>query len=236
MLQQGAAGWHLSRMEFSNNPVDNVFTPLLFKAVAEHRDPECTGSLQTLIDAGTEVDGMCTDDAVGHRSALMFAAHVVNCADSVAILLRSGADPCLQVPGGNTALHFTAEAERVDMCRLLIAASTSTLNVRDDAGRQPILSAARHLHVLQLLHKEYGADLSTCDNAGNCLLHYTAEKPERLPALEYLLSCGLNANTAAHDKHTATHLAASKGNVAAVQLLLDHGAEPALENEQGNNA
>jgi uncharacterized protein len=179
---------------------------------------------------------MCTNDAVGHRSALMFAAHVVNCTQSVGILLRNGADPCLQVPGGNTALHFTAEAGRADMCRLLIAASIITLNVRDDAGRQPILSAARHLNVLQLLHKEYGADLSISDNAGNCLLHYTAEKPERLPALEYLLSCGLNANTAAHDKHTALRLAASKGNVAAVQLLLDRGADPALENEQGNNA
>jgi uncharacterized protein len=223
-------------VKFDNGLLDNMFTPMLFKAIARHRSPSFRGSLQALIDAGADVDGMCTNDVAGHRTALMFAAGVVGCAESVSILLRSGADPCLQIPGGTTAMHLVVEEGRADMCKLLINASASTLQVRDCLGKQPVFSAVEHLHVLQLLHKTYGADLSTCDHAGNCLLHYTVEKPDKLPALEYLLSCGLDANTAAVDKHTPIHLAASKGNVAAVQLLLDHGADPALENQQGNNA
>ena len=46
----------------------------------------------------------------------------------------------------------------------------------------------------------------------------------KLMAMQMLLDCGVNVNSADYDRRTALHLAASEGNKRMCQYLVDHGA------------
>jgi ankyrin repeat protein len=148
--------------------------------------------------------------------------------EPVKLLLQHGADVRLRTPATTmTALHVAARRGYKDKCKLLIEADESTLELRSCDGKTPIFDAvvAGHLPVVELLHKSYNADIFTVDDDGLTLLHgaVLAETSSQ-PLLAYLLRNGLSVNAVNKATRTPLHAAVDKGNAAAVQILLEHGA------------
>jgi ankyrin repeat protein len=52
--------------------------------------------------------------------------------------------------------------------------------------------------------------------------------------LKRLLDAGIDKNAADYDKRTAAHIAAAEGNVAAIRVLAEHGADLTLQDRWGN--
>ena len=52
--------------------------------------------------------------------------------------------------------------------------------------------------------------------------------------LKRLLNAKIQVNASDYDKRTAAHIAASEGNVAALKLLVEAGADLSLEDRWGN--
>jgi ankyrin repeat protein len=145
-------------------------------------------------------------------------------------LLNGGANPGQQAQTSQgTALHVAAAKGFADKCRLLLDAGGSRLlELRDGLGRAPIFSAVagKHMHILELLHTEYGADLHTTDHRNATLLHSAASYGD-VAAMDYLLLHGVDTNAVSSDGMTALSQAAGTGSVVAVQHLLQRGAEAA---------
>eukprot|EP00953_Heterococcus_sp_UTEX-ZZ885_P040176 20553-Heterococcus_DN1.PRE.2 len=133
---------------------------------------------------------------------------------------------------------MAARAGRTDVCKLLLEASGGTgSDVKDVHGCTPPSEAvgANHLAVVELLHARFGCDLLTRDANGVTLLHVAAMRAGP-PMLEYLICNGLDINAVTNEAAvTPLLIAVQKGNAAAVQTLLEHGASTAVANNGGDS-
>ncbi len=158
-----------------------------------------------------------------HRRALHLAV-VKDQAHSVRALLELGAHPDATDAGGLTPLDEAALRGRTDIARMLIDAGASltlasaiALQRTDDAGR--------------LLREDPDA-LKPGHRWGTLIVRAAAESPADV--IETLIRLGASVNTVddpttAVDEtvgYTALHAAAFHGNLAAVDVLLKHGANP----------
>ncbi len=75
----------------------------------------------------------------------------------------------------------------------------------------------------------YGADPMAHDTAGETPLH-KAVREDRLEAAEALVSVS-NVNTASNNGMTPLHWACIGGNIEMAECLLNHGADPNLQND-----
>jgi ankyrin repeat protein len=228
----------LVELQFVDAP--SAMVPLIFKAVSTHyvaQDPALQHeSLELLLQAGASVNGICKDENGHEDTALTLACKVHCCTAPVRLLLAHGADPALQLSTGEAALHSAARAGRVIVCEMLLQADGCELEVRDRLGLTPLAYAVRqgHLRVVELLHRQWGADLSTT-HAHGTLLHLAAASGQR-SVLEYLLHNGLDVNAATVRAVTPMWVAAQEGKIVAVQTLLEHGASITAVDAQGENA
>eukprot|EP00953_Heterococcus_sp_UTEX-ZZ885_P037180 19119-Heterococcus_DN1.PRE.2 len=213
--------------------------PLIFKAVSTHcsvQNPALHhAGLELLLESGANANAICIA-ADGHEdTALMAACSVKCCTAPVRLLLAHGADPALQTSKGNTALHSAASAGHADICKVLLEAGCGP----DEPNRNGLTPLGRAVHkghvpVVELLHKQWGADLNISNANGETLLHLAAASGQR-PMLQYLMRNGLNANTASHNAVTPARMAAEAGNTEAVQTLLEHGASATVVDSHGDN-
>ncbi len=80
---------------------------------------------------------------------------------------------------------------------------------------------------------KHGADLSmsgTHAASSLCQAVYNGD----ILMLKRLLNAKIHVNASDYDKRTAAHIAASEGNVAALKLLVEAGADLSLEDCWGN--
>lgn len=127
-----------------------------------------TGNVETLrqlVDSGVPVD---TVDPNGW-TALMLAAKYGN-AETVHYLVKSGAEVNRRNKLNGTALHSAAQRGHAEVVRFLLNEGAN-VNERYDNGATPLITAAAHLEVLQVLVAA-GADLNMADNWGNTALFY----------------------------------------------------------------
>jgi ankyrin repeat protein len=213
---------------------------MIFKAVTTHQvahDPALHhASLELLLQAGAKVN-TTFKDAQGHEcTLLMLACYAKCCTAPVRMLLAHGADPALQTSAGMAALHSAATAGHADVCKMLLEAGCE-LDVRDNNGITPLAKAVNkgHVHLVELLHKQWGADLSIKSITGDTLLHAAANHGHSA-SIEYLVHHGLDINAVTVHAVTAIQIAVQKGNTAAVQTLLDHGASTTAGLHDGENA
>jgi ankyrin repeat protein len=105
------------------------------------------------------------------RTALMYACTIHGMHETVALLLRYGADPTRWCNGGFTALHFAAAANNAAAVDIL-SAWPHLLNQRDCAGSTPLMVAClrrkcKSAERLVML----GCDVSIPDANGDTPLH-----------------------------------------------------------------
>uniref|UniRef100_A0A8D9B2T5 Ankyrin repeat domain-containing protein 27 n=1 Tax=Cacopsylla melanoneura TaxID=428564 RepID=A0A8D9B2T5_9HEMI len=138
---------------------------------------------------------------------------------------------------GFTVLHVAALYGRIKVVDLVLELGADT-NTQDLCGCSPLHYAATRGHqnvLLLLLHS--GASINLTDNEGNTPLHLATNNGHEtcVKALIYfneqeLLS--LNINAINNQGDTPLHSAAHWGYATIIQLLLDHGANPTLENKR----
>ncbi len=118
-------------------------------------------------------------------------------------LLKKGADPRIAGSRGETALHIAAQQKSAVVMSQLIAGKDVSI-------------------------------LSAVDNRGNTPLHLAASNDTN--AVDILLAAGMTpdqVNLQNEDGRTAFMNAAELGLLHTVQVLLEHGANPALRNRDG---
>mmetsp|Transcript_441 Transcript_441/g.779 ORF Transcript_441/g.779 Transcript_441/m.779 type:complete len:169 (-) Transcript_441:21-527(-) len=121
-----------------------------------------------------------------------------------------------------------------DAVRLLLQFGASA-NLTDVHGTTALLEAVKNGHeeIVSLL-KESGAELSMKENLAASVLCQAVFDGDIL-LLKRLLRAGIQVNAADYDKRTASHIAAAEGNVAAVKVLADFGADLTLQDRWGNS-
>ncbi|KAI4880444.1 hypothetical protein NFI96_000308 [Prochilodus magdalenae] len=129
-----------------------------------------------------------------------------------------------------SALHFAAEYGRLNTCiRLLETINDSRLlNEGDENGLTPLHLASKggHTKVVDLLLRR-GALFQGDYKGWSCLHHAAAEGYTQTMVILLAANVKLLDNTD-EDGNTALHIAARKGHVAAVKLLLNRGAQIVL--------
>ena len=123
--------------------------------------------------------------------------------------------------------------------RELVDADPELLRQRSDDGWTALHLAAHfgRVEVVNLLLAR-GADVhARSENAmGNCALHAAAAGRAAALIVALLLARGARADAVQNGGFTALHEAAFKNDLALAELLLAHGADPALRTDEGETA
>lgn len=137
---------------------------------------------------------------------------------------------------GLTALHVAVIQGNLPLARLLLELGANP-NTLADRGASALITGVVHrapLEILDLL-MTHGAVATTPNEDGFGLVHAIAEtdRAEYLPWAQ-LHDLDLEART--NHGHTAVHIAAALGHVAALRALIAAGADPAATGPSGETA
>jgi ankyrin repeat protein len=216
----------------------SLLCDIMMSESASQRDT--TDSVRLLLQAGAAVDATFIDYAQEEQNALLLACNLLGDLTIVQILLAAGADPCYQTCTGATALHRAVEHGHASLCSALVAASSErALKLEVANGRLiPLIAACAYKQeaVAKLLCT-LGADINHTDSHGFTALAAAANEGCDVSLLCFLLQQrGVNINGTDNKGNTAVALAAGRGNIAAVELLLAHGADASIKNLRGQCA
>jgi ankyrin repeat protein len=217
--------------------------PLLFYVAAvSHSD--AAASIKLLLEAGAAVDA-ASSSIVMERTPLMMVCSKPHALPAVHALLQGGADPCHQASSdGISALHVAVTAGLTETCAVLCTASSGrvlelTCNLDGDGhGMTPLMAACalKHYAVVELLCA-LGADVNHSSTTGSTPLITAASEKHDTGILQFLLKCdGIQLNHRNGKGDTALMKAAKAGNAAAVEMLLQSGADATIINKDGLSA
>lgn len=133
-----------------------------------------------------------------------------------------------------TPLHWACAGGRLDVVRLLLARpdTSGSVNFRDDAGYNPLISAAANgnKEIVELLLAS-GADANVENEQGCIPLHYHKGKSH---IIDVLLPVTKDLDARDVSGVTALHRAAGPGYGDATQRLLAAGANVNVTDKMGN--
>ena len=150
-------------------------------------------------------------------------------AEEIRNLLRQGADPSAAQPDGMTALHWSALNDQLDIVETLIFAGATLQPATRVGGYTPLHLASRAGNagvVAALL--DAGANPDILTGTGAASLHFAAEA-DALEVVNALAGHGADVNVRdGYSSRTPAMFAAARNSAAALQALLDAGADPDL--------
>lgn len=157
----------------------------------------------------------------------LFAAARHNRGDVAALLLALGADPNVESPAGERALHGAAYHDAVDVAELLIARGADVDPIGRRYGNTP-LGGAMHARSARMISLLARVSTSTWEvaYAGNVdrLRELLAERPDRARGYD---GETLLMYLPVDDEPTAIEIA---------RLLLEHGADASIRDPHGGTA
>ncbi len=150
-------------------------------------------------------------------------------------LIEQGEDVNLTLQ--RTPLHVAADQGDMEIVDLLLV-NGADVDTPNHSGQVPLFLAIRkgHLEIAwQLINA--GAEPPATTDSGYTLL-MVAVRAEDLELVRWLLDNGSPVNAVRPDGNriTALMMAADEGDEAAVQLLLEYGADPSITNRDGDTA
>ena len=155
-----------------------------------------------------------------------------NQSEAVVDLLKRGMDVNTADPAGNTLLMIAARNDNPELINFLLA-NRAGVNRRNRFGDTACLLATvkGHLAVLQLLH----ANGCQIEPGGWSTLHY-AVFGENVDVLAWVIAQRPKLDARAPNGQTALMLAAKKGSLSFVRLLVDADADIDLADFDGKTA
>jgi uncharacterized protein len=137
---------------------------------------------------------------------------------------------------GRTCLHIASENEDLRSVELLVDARAE-IDVTDNSGWSALFYASSKGSiniVIYLLGKSANANLSDID--GNTCLHIAIKNKAILECVKLLVDHDVQINCQNNNQETPLHLAASEGDEDIVAVLLERGAEPNIQNSNGQTS
>ena len=198
-------------------------TPLQIAAFSS-RNVEC---VQYFIDRGCDVNHQDFNEYTPLTAAVCSGALA-----SVKLLLKNGANPLLRIKNGGNALQFAIEKNRRSIIKELLAlpcdVTTELITACNDEGMNALHYAIinNHLEVAQeiIMKKKVCCCHKTNDEYN--IVHLAAEIGN-VQIMSLVLSQPESFNLINEGNHlggTPLHLAAGKGHLKCVEMLLDKGA------------
>ncbi|ETI31111.1 hypothetical protein PPTG_06539 [Phytophthora nicotianae INRA-310] len=148
-------------------------------------------------------------------------------------LLDNGVNLDAKDEDERTPLHWACATGRLDVAEFLLVCAKATVNVQDDAGWTPLMSAASagHGDIVGLLLSK-GANANLPNENGQIPLHYHRGRQE---VAELLLDYTRDVNQADNTGSTPLMRAiGGKPSPVVIALLLDHGAKVNTRDVGGN--
>lgn len=152
---------------------------------------------------------------------------------TISLMCDQGFDPNSADYDSRTALMVSSMKGNTDVVKLILEFNSNP-NMVDVHGSSALYEAVKNghdntMHTL-LLH---GADLCMEENRAASVLCQAVSDGDII-FLKRLLRAGIQANAMDYDKRTASHIAAAEGNMTALKVLVDLGADITLEDRWGN--
>ena len=183
--------------------------------------------------------------------------------DIINVFLSAGADPAIVDADGETCLHCAVHNNccteifqaiishggdvnatgKNNRTALLIACkkgNKDAINVLLNAGADPTIPDAHGGTCLHIAAAAYHNDDDYYENdsfdyyaVGDTCLHYDAQNGCCTEVLQAIISHGGDVNATCSDTRTALMLACTKGNIDAINVLLNDGADPNISDCNG---
>ena len=181
-----------------------------------------------LLKAGNPVD--CRDSL--STTPLMYATSG-GYTSVVQLLLREGADPNLVCGRSSSSLHRAIANNNVDIARILLdhpSINLSTLDTtRNDATPLMLAASLRRSQIIPILLHKPGLDVNVQSGPyKSTALTLAASSGDAQTVRQLLSHPGIDVNKRNH-WCTALTEAAKEGFLTVVEALLDHGADPELQ-------
>lgn len=208
----------------SSQPVDeDGWTPLFHAAAAGH---ESVVDLLLLYHADIELK-----DEFG-RTPLSHAASGGH-ESVVRLLIHRGASVDSTSRDGSTPLSYAARGNHEQVVKLLLECN-ATVDLATKKGWTPLLYAADggYKSVVQLL-LEYNAAVNFKTHFGHTPLHVASRRHEQV--VKVLLAYGCDPNLVCNEGRSPLSLAAERGHLSVMTLLLDQDADARLTDHDNHN-
>ena len=133
-------------------------------------------------------------------------------------------------------IHFAAEQGNTEALKILLDLGVG-IEDRDLACKTPLLYAAEngHLDALAFLLQR-GANILAKDNEGSTALHFAAAENNLFIIDTLIKEYGLNVNSISYRAQTPLHYAAARGQIDAINHLIELGADKNALDSSGKTA
>lgn len=189
-------------------------------AEEEHRKHQALTAIQDLVKMHMERQ---KDD---QTTRLLFAASRGDTA-TITLMCDQGFDPNNADYDNRTALMVSAMKGNTDAVKTLLDYNANP-NLTDVHGSSALYEAVKNGHEKTMnLLLEYDAELRMKESLAASVLCQAVFDGDIL-FLKRLLRANIQINASDYDKRTSAHIAAAEGNVAALRVLFEHGADITL--------
>ena len=186
-------------------------------------------ALQFIIDHGADVNAKNKQN----RTALMLASKKGNI-DGINVLLKAGANQAIVDVDGNTWLHYAAGEFGSKETLQVIIDHGADVNAKNKQNITALMLASWKRNTDGIVLLQVGANQAIVDLYGNTWLHYAASGVGEKEALQVIIDHGADVNAKNKLNHTALMLASGNGNVDVMNMLIKTGADPDIEDANGN--
>ncbi|KAI2530143.1 ankyrin repeat and SOCS box containing 14 [Homo sapiens] len=148
----------------------------------------------------------------------LLAAVLRDCYDMAALLINYGADVNLRCANERTALHEAAKLGREDMVKLMLVSGAHP-DPQSTYGFTPLALAAQsgHTEIMEMLLRKGKIFCLASDSSSILLEAASGGNPD---AVALLLEYGADANIPKNSGHLPIHVAADRGHLLALKILI----------------